>query len=125
MFWWDFIDVFSVFPRKVLLIYGLTKVQFQSYGFLRHILGSSQKVSLNRLLSKYQSGFRAICFTDSCLAQLTDFVLTCVDKGMHTDMILTDLQKTFDTLDLKIILEKLTCLGFKTPVIKGFELSIN
>ena len=47
-----------------------------------------------------------------CLVQLTDFVLTDMDKGKHADMILIDLQKAF---------EKMTYLSFKTPVIKWFE----
>ena len=29
---------------------------------------------------------------DSCLAQLADFVLTLIDKGMYTGMILIDLR---------------------------------
>ena len=41
---------------------------------------------------------------------------------MQTDMILIDFQKAFGTLDHNIFLEKMTCLGFKTPVIKWFEL---
>ena len=45
-----------------------------------------------------------------------------MDKGMQTDMILIDFQKAFGTLDHNIFLEKMTCLGFKTPVIKWFEL---
>ena len=40
---------------------------------------------------------------------------------MHTDMILIDLQKRCSTLGHKIILEKITCLGFKTTLIKWFE----
>ena len=56
-----------------------------------------------------------------CLVQLTDFVLTDMDKGKHAGMILIDLQKAFDTLDHKILLEKMTYLSFKTPVIKWFE----
>ena len=40
---------------------------------------------------------------------------------MNTGMILMDLQKAFDRLDHKFFLEKMTCLGFKTPVIKWFE----
>ena len=44
-----------------------------------------------------------------------DFVVTDMDKGMHTGMILIDFQKVFDTLDHK------TPLDFKTPVIKCFE----
>ena len=75
----------------------------------------------NGLLCKYQSGVRANFSTDSCLAQLKYFVLTGMDKGMHTGMISIDLQKAFDTLDHKIVLEKMTCLDLKTPVINWFE----
>ena len=57
----------------------------------------------------------------SFLAQLMDFVLTGVDKGMHNGMILINLQKSFATLGHKIILEKMTCLGFKAPLIKWLE----
>ena len=44
-----------------------------------------------------------------------------MDKGLHTGMILIDLQKAFDTLDHDILLEKMECLGFKKPVIKWFK----
>ena len=73
---------------------------------------------------KYQSGFRASFSTDSCLTQLTDFALTDTEKGMHTGMIFIDLQKVFDTLDYKISQEKKqkTCLGFKTTIVKCFDL---
>ena len=40
---------------------------------------------------------------------------------MHTGMILIDLQKTSDTLDYKSHFEKITCLDFKTSIIKNFE----
>ena len=45
----------------------------------------------------YQLGFRTNHSSDYCLAQLTDFVLTGMDKQMYTGMI-ADLQKAFDTL---------------------------
>ena len=44
-----------------------------------------------------------------------------MDKGLHTGMILIGLQKTFDTLDHDILLEKMECLEFKKPVIKWFK----
>ena len=44
-----------------------------------------------------------------------------MDNEMHTGMISINLQKDFDRLDLKILPEKMTCLVFKTPVIKWFE----
>ena len=50
-----------------------------------------------KLIYMYQLGFRTNHSSDYCLAQLTDFVLTAMDKQMHTGMI-ADLQKAFDTL---------------------------
>ena len=64
----------------------------------------------------YQSDFRTNHSTDLCLDQLTDFVATGVDKQMHTGMILIDLQKAFDTLDRRVLFEKM-----KYFVIKCFE----
>ena len=67
----------------------------------------------------YRSGFRTNHLTDLCLAQLTDFVAIGMDKQRHTGMILVDLQKAFDTLDHRILLEKMKYFGFWTSVIKG------
>ena len=57
----------------------------------------------NVLLYKYQSGFCANFSTDSYLVQLTDSILTGMNKGFHTGMILADLQKA---LDQTILLQK-------------------
>ena len=62
------------------------------------------------LLYKFQSGFRKNFSTDSCLAQLSDFIIKNMDKGLHSGMILIDLQKAFDALDHDILLEKMECL---------------
>ena len=69
----------------------------------------------------YQSSFSTNYSADFCLAQLTDFVLTGINKQMHTGMILEDLQRAFDTLDHGILLEKMKYFGFRTSVIKWFE----
>ena len=58
----------------------------------------------------YQSGFRTNHSTDLCLAHLIDFVITSMDKQMHTGMIL-DLQKAFDTLGHGVLLEKMKDFG--------------
>lgn len=50
----------------------------------------------NGPLYKYRSGFRANFFTNSCLAEQTNFVLTNMDKGVHTGTILTDFKEAFD-----------------------------
>ena len=69
----------------------------------------------------YQSGFRTNHSTDLCLAQLIDFVATGMDKQMHTSMILVDLQKAFDTLDHRVLLEKMKYFGLWASVIKWVE----
>ena len=60
----------------------------------------------------YEPGLRTKHSTDLCLAQLTDFVATDMDKQMHTGMILVDLQKAFDTLDHGVLLEKIKDFAF-------------
>ena len=57
----------------------------------------------NGLLYKYQSGFCTNFSTDSCLVQLTDFILREMDKRFHSGIILVDLQKAFDTLDQTVM----------------------
>ena len=45
----------------------------------------------------YQPRFRINHSTGPSLTQLTDFVLSDIDKTMENDMILVDLQKAFYT----------------------------
>ena len=68
----------------------------------------------NGSLYQFQSGFRIAFSTDSCVLQLTDFILKGMDKGFHTGMILGDLhKKVFDTLYHTILLQRVQCIGFK------------
>ena len=60
------------------------------------------------ILYKYQSGFRAKHSTDLCLSYLNDKILKDFDNTVFTGMVLIDLQKTFDTIDHNILLEKYT-----------------
>ena len=69
----------------------------------------------------FQSGFRTDHSKDFCLAQLTGFVSTGMDKQMHISTTLVDLQKVFDTLDHGVLLKKMKYFGFGTYVIKCFE----
>ena len=62
-------------------------------------------------------GFRANFSTHSCLAQLIFFILRGMDKEFHTEMILVDLQKAFDTLDHTVLLQKMEYIGFKKSFI--------
>ena len=63
-------------------------------------------------------GLRANVSTNFCLAQLTDFILREMDKGLHTGMILVYLEKAFHALDHTVLLQKIECISFKATVIK-------
>ena len=51
----------------------------------------------------------------------SDKVAKGFDSGLLTGMILTDLQKAFDTIDHKILIEKMKCMGFSNDATKWFE----
>ena len=65
----------------------------------------------NNLLYNYQSGFRTNHSTNLCLSFLTDKILKGFDEGLLTGMILIDLQKAFDTINLEILFKKLKAMG--------------
>ena len=75
----------------------------------------------NKIIYKYQSGFRTNHSTNTCLSYLSNKVVKGFDQGMITGMILIDLQKAFDTIDHGILLQKMEYLGFSTATIKWFE----
>ena len=52
---------------------------------------------------------------------LTDRVRNGFEKGSLTGMILIDLQKAFDTVDHKILTEKMSCLGFAESTIRWYK----
>jgi len=64
------------------------------------------------IIYKLQSGFRSDFSTDTCLSYLHDKILKGFNNGEYTGMILIDLQKAFDTIDHKILLQKLKYIGF-------------
>ena len=99
----------SLFPLLSKLIEKAIHIQTQEY------------LDKYDLLYKFQLGFGKKFSTDSCLVQLSDFIINGMDKGLDTGMILIDLQKAFDTLDHNNLLEKMECLGFKKLVIKWFK----
>ena len=75
----------------------------------------------NVLLYIYQSSFRANHSTDRCLSRLTDMLLIGAKNGKYAGMIFIDLRKAFDTLDQKILLDKIKCSGFSDKTIKWFH----
>ena len=81
--------------------------------FERVVLDQTEEfLSLNKVLHDYQSGFRKNHSTDTCLSFLNDKVLEGFNDGLVAGMILTDLQKAFDTINHDILLKKLSIIGF-------------
>ena len=72
------------------------------------------------ILYNFQSGFIPNHATNLCLAHLTDKILEGFDEGLLTGMILTDLQKTFDTINHKVLLQKLKAIRFSEQSIQWF-----
>ena len=63
-------------------------------------------LSKNKVLYKYQSGFQKSFSVDSCLTLLTDKKNKGYESGKYMGLILTDLQKAFDTTDHEMLLKK-------------------
>ena len=78
-------------------------------------------LSDQNILYKYQSGFRKNHSTDTCLSYLNDKILSGFDQGKITGMILIDLQKAFDTIDHRVLLNKLVYIGFSDSAILWFK----
>ena len=61
----------------------------------------------NKILYRFQSGFRKHFSTDSCLSYLNNKTATGFESGLHTGMTLIDLQKAFDTINHEILINKM------------------
>ena len=60
----------------------------------------------NKILCKYQSGFRKYYSTYTCLSYFNNKIQNGFEKGLLTGMILNDLQKAVDIIDHDILLEE-------------------
>ncbi len=78
----------------------------------------SEFVRDHRIICKNQSGFRQGHSTCTALLDVTDTILSNMDKGLLTGADYMDLKKAFDTVDHATLLNKLNKLG----IIQGTEL---
>ena len=65
----------------------------------------------NDLLGDRQFGFRSLHSTVLALSKVTNTWLLNLGSGRMSSMVLLDIQKTFDTVDHQILLDKLRCYG--------------
>ena len=82
---------------------------------------TSTFLNLKNLLYTYQSGFRKKHSADFCLSYLNNKILKGFGKGLMTRLILIDLQKTFDTIDHDLLLQKLYAIGFSKHTVNWFQ----
>ena len=66
----------------------------------------------NKILYRFHSGFRKHFSTGWYLSYLNNKTKTGFESGLHTGMILIDLQKVFDTINHKTLVNKMEFLGF-------------
>ena len=78
-------------------------------------------LSDNKLLNKYQSGFRSLHSTATALLDATNQWYFNIDSGLVTSVVSLDLAKFFDTIDHNILLEKLQLFGVSTSSILWFK----
>ena len=69
----------------------------------------------------YQYGFRKNKSTDLALAELTNELNINIDNGFVNIGVFLDFRKAFDTVDHKLLLEKLNTAGIRGIVNKWFE----
>ena len=80
-----------------------------------------QYLSDNGLLNSGQSGFRSLHSTLTALLETSDNWCVNIDRGLLNGVIFIDLRKAFDTIDHKIILQKLTKYGVDQDALKWFK----
>ena len=70
-------------------------------------------LELNKILFKYQYGFRKLYSTTLALVEFTDTITRYLDEGKYCISIFVDLTKAFDTVDHEILLHKLEHYGIR------------
>ena len=77
-------------------------------------------LTCNNYLYELQSGFRQSFSTESCLIHLSYFILKKQDMREYVGMVVFDLQKAFDIVNHKILINKLKALGLNQIAIHWF-----
>ena len=70
-------------------------------------------LEVNKILFKYQYGFRKLYSTTLALIEFADSIIKFLDEGQYCMSIFVDLTKAFDTVDHEILLDKLDRFGIR------------
>lgn len=75
----------------------------------------------NNILPDAQSGFRKCRSTTTALLDVVDNVLVAQDSGMGTALTLLDFSRAFDTINIPLLLSKLSFYGFDHSAVAWFN----
>jgi len=67
----------------------------------------------NKILTEAQNGFRKGKCVETAIQSCIETIQEALDKGIHSIGIFIDLTKAYDTLNHKVLLEKLLSYGIK------------
>ena len=76
---------------------------------------------ISQFLSQYQHGFRKGFSTTSATAKFLDEIAMGLDNGNYTIAVFLDIKKAFDTIDHRIIIEKLKHAGIGPRTLSLFS----
>ena len=78
-------------------------------------------LSDNNLLTPHQSGFRKGYSTNTVLVFLSNYLLTNMDKGRLTGIVCLDIRKALDSVNHRLLLDKLKLYGITGQALSWFE----
>ena len=101
------------FFKKEISQTSLTIVQFHLYQFSKIVEQLfnerlQQFLNTNNILSNSQYGFRAHMSTVHAALELTEPIYNYIDSKQHCARVFTDLKKAFDTVNHKLLFDKLS-----------------
>lgn len=99
----------TIIPALSKVLEKLIKVQLYDY------------ISECNIISNFQSGFRKGFSTTSALADVSQNILSALDKNDAAVLILLDFSKAFDTLDHELLCAKLSFYGFDKIAVDFFK----
>lgn len=81
----------------------------------------SRYLEENSILPQLQSGFRKGRSTNTALIDVIDNILSAQDVGMGTILALLDFSRAFDSINISLLLSKLTYYGFDRSTVLWFD----
>ena len=75
----------------------------------------------NRIIPKFQSGFRRGHGTETALLHVTDDLTEAPDMGLSSVLVLLDYTRAFDCLNQQLLRAKLNLYGFSNNTCEWFK----